>query len=231
MFVHLSVPSLDASCFSMAETAALGDEPQVCGASAGCSGQSQPAQPSQDSCWGLMERWITSQAAAAAPMNLQNSSDLAECPGPYAHPAIESKLCAQGRMGVSGGMSEEISRMSRENLSIFKHFYTHQNHSGYGLFYQKRLLSLQESSLAHRHRGHHWEPEEPLLGPPHCPLLWLFALNQHEAATASSFEQEKGEQEVKQFPNCLGSALKAQFLQLKLLKGCMYSGKQLELNK
>lgn len=48
-------------------------------ASAGCSGRSQPAQPSQDSCWGLMERWITSQAAAAARMNLQNSSDLAEC--------------------------------------------------------------------------------------------------------------------------------------------------------
>lgn len=93
MFVHLSMPSLDASCFSMAETAALGDEPQVCGASAGCSRQSQPAQPSQDSCWGLMERWITSQAAAAAHMNLQNSSDLAECPGPYAHSAIHSLSC------------------------------------------------------------------------------------------------------------------------------------------
>lgn len=119
-----------------------------------------------------MERWITSQAAAAAHMNLQNSSDLAECPGPYAHPAIQSKLCAQGRMGVSGGMSEEISQMSRENLSIFKHFYTHQNHSGYGLFYQKRLLSLQESSwptdigaITGSLRSHCWDlPTAPFFG-------------------------------------------------------------------
>ena len=107
MFVHLSMPSLDASCFSMAETAALGDEPQVCGASAGCSGQSQPAQPSQDSCWGLMEHWITSQAAAAAHMNLQNSSDLAECPGPYAHSAIHSLSCV---LRVGWGWAEEWVR-------------------------------------------------------------------------------------------------------------------------
>lgn len=39
-----------------------------------------------------MERWITSQAAAAAHMNLQNSSDLAECPGPYAHHSLSCVL-------------------------------------------------------------------------------------------------------------------------------------------
>lgn len=95
----------------------------------------------------------------------------------------------------------------------------------------EKVIEPPKSSLAHRHRVRHWEPEKSLLGPPHCPLLWLLALNQREAGTAPFFEQEKGEQEIKQFTNFLGSALKAQFLHLQLLKGCMYSGKQLELNK
>lgn len=50
MFVHLSIPSPDAACSSLAETLLWGINHRCVWASAGYQRQSQPAQPSQDSC-------------------------------------------------------------------------------------------------------------------------------------------------------------------------------------
>lgn len=111
----------------------------------------------------------------------------------------QSKLCAQGGLRVSWGIRE-----------IFDHFYKHQNHSGFGLFYQKRLLGLQESSLAHRHRAHPWGREEPLLGPPATAL----PLNQLDAGAGPwevcpFLNRKKESRDKAEFIDFLGSAFKA----------------------
>ena len=111
---------------------------------------------------------------------------------------IQSKLRAQGRL-----------RVSWVEWEIFDHFYKHQNHSGFGLFYQKRLLGLQESSLAHRHRAHHWEHEEPLLGPPHCPSsqpTWGWSRSMRRAPFLN---RKKESRDKAEFIDFLGSAFKA----------------------
>ena len=58
-----------------------------------------------------MERWITSQAAAAAHMSLQTSSGLAWCLGPHALPRIHS-LSLELRVGVSWGISERFQTVT-----------------------------------------------------------------------------------------------------------------------
>lgn len=105
-----------------------------------------------------MQHWITSQAAAAAHMNLQTSSDLAWCLGAYIGPGIHSLSCV---LWVGSGWAGELVRGFQTFLS------TPEPLRAWALSSEEGVEP--QSSLAHRHMAQHGEPREPLQGLLHWP--------------------------------------------------------------
>lgn len=163
MFIHLSMPSPDAACFSTAGTAALGDEPQVCGGGGGFY-RLQWTIPASTAIPGQLLRF--DGALDNLPGSCCFSHESTDLIRPGMVPGTlcsscntQSKLCVQGGLRVSWGMSERFS-------TIFINTRTTQG-LGYfirkGYWASKRVLWPTDiGPIPGGVRSHCWDPPTAL---------------------------------------------------------------------